>query len=101
MTIPLLLALVIAAPSLVDGVVAQVDGEPVLASELAPMVARGLSRTQAVEELIRQRLLDVDVAHAIGQLVKAARVERGIARDAQGEARDSEAPSYKTGRGVH
>jgi peptidyl-prolyl cis-trans isomerase C len=60
MTIPLLLALVIAAPSLVDGVVAQVDGEPVLASELAPMVARGLSRTQAVEELIRQRLLDVE-----------------------------------------
>jgi len=60
MTTPLLLALLVAAPSHVDGVVAQVDGEPVLASELAPMVARGLSRTKAVEELIRQRLLDVE-----------------------------------------
>jgi peptidyl-prolyl cis-trans isomerase C len=60
MTTPLALALLIAAPTLVDGVVAQVDGDPILASELTPVIARGMGREKAIEELISQRLLDVE-----------------------------------------
>ncbi|MBM64820.1 MAG: hypothetical protein CMH55_01140 [Myxococcales bacterium] len=61
--LPILSLLVLGAPSelqKLDGVIAVVDGEAILASDLLPAQAQGLSEKDAFERLIRDRLLSAE-----------------------------------------
>jgi len=62
MTVPFVLSvlLVTAPPVPLDGVIAVVDGEAILASDLLPAQAQGMSEKEAFERLIRDRLLTAE-----------------------------------------
>lgn len=58
--LPLLLLGAPTKPAMLDRVVAVVDGEAILASDLLPAQAQGLSEKDAFERLIRDRLLSAE-----------------------------------------
>lgn len=69
----------LAAEALVDRVVAVVDGEAILASDLIPAQAQGLSQKEAFERLIRDRLLTAE-ARARGLEVSETELEAALDR---------------------